>query len=246
LKNLSGKQDLMSVLPLGKTLTHPMKPRHPSKVALYSCRGFFCAFLLPSRAQTQDATAPNFVAFKSVPSRANASTAQSASALLKVQEDSVAGLFKPDQVAQGKILAGYGKPPLSFEANHGQTDERVKFLSRGPGYILFLTSGEALLTLRKTSSQNSDFSTVRVPAPDANKTAVLKMQLLGTNPASTVSGLMKCPARATTSSAMIRNGGRMLQITRRFATRGAIVGRSPRQPSAVPICGLPIAPRPKF
>jgi hypothetical protein len=29
---------------------------------------------------------------------------------------------------------------MSFEANKGQTDEKVKFLSRGSGYTLFLTS----------------------------------------------------------------------------------------------------------
>ena len=29
--------------------------------------------------------------------------------------------------------------PLSFEANQGQTDSQVKFLSRGDGYSLFLT-----------------------------------------------------------------------------------------------------------
>ena len=38
--------------------------------------------------------------------------------------------------------------PLNFEANQGQTDSRVKFLSRGDGYSLFLTSHEAVFTLR--------------------------------------------------------------------------------------------------
>jgi hypothetical protein len=42
------------------------------------------------------------------------------------------------------------KLPLSFEANQGQTDARVKFLSRGPGYTLFLTGDEAVLGLRKS------------------------------------------------------------------------------------------------
>src|SRR5205807_1709722 len=42
----------------------------------------------------------------------------------------------------------YGKLPLSFEANRGQTDPRVKFLSRGSGYALFLTGDEAVLALR--------------------------------------------------------------------------------------------------
>ena len=32
--------------------------------------------------------------------------------------------------------------PMFFEANQGQTDPRVKFLSRGHGYSLFLTANE--------------------------------------------------------------------------------------------------------
>src|SRR5262249_31355387 len=37
------------------------------------------------------------------------------------------------------VVESYAKLPLSFEANHGQTDSRVKFLSRASGYALFLT-----------------------------------------------------------------------------------------------------------
>jgi hypothetical protein len=48
-----------------------------------------------------------------------------------------------DPEAQAKILDQYGKLPLSFEANHGQADGRVKFLSRTGGYALFLTGDEA-------------------------------------------------------------------------------------------------------
>src|ERR1700691_201817 len=43
--------------------------------------------------------------------------------------------------------------PLSFEANQGQTDRRVKFLSHGNGYALFLTSNEAVLALKKGNSE---------------------------------------------------------------------------------------------
>ena len=50
--------------------------------------------------------------------------------------------------AQARIVANYGTLPLSFEANHGQTDPQVKFLSRGSGYTLFLTGSEAVLDLR--------------------------------------------------------------------------------------------------
>src|SRR6267143_1264929 len=49
---------------------------------------------------------------------------------------------------QARILDSYGKLPLSFEANHGQSDGRVKFLSRNGGYMLFLTQDEAVLALR--------------------------------------------------------------------------------------------------
>jgi hypothetical protein len=37
----------------------------------------------------------------------------------------------------------FGNEPLHFEPNQGQTDSRVKFLSRGNGYTLFLTPGIA-------------------------------------------------------------------------------------------------------
>src|SRR5208337_43212 len=53
----------------------------------------------------------------------------------------------PAQKAQ--IVNNYGKLPLSFEANTGQADKSVKFLSRGSGYGLYLTGNEAVLTLRK-------------------------------------------------------------------------------------------------
>jgi len=48
-----------------------------------------------------------------------------------------------------QVARAYGKLPLSFEANRGQTDSRVKFLSRGAGYTLFLTPREAVLSLRQ-------------------------------------------------------------------------------------------------
>src|SRR5881628_2256148 len=53
------------------------------------------------------------------------------------------------QATKPQVLAAYGKLPLSFEANQGQTDPQVKFLSRANGYTLFLTPTEAVLTLTK-------------------------------------------------------------------------------------------------
>src|SRR5207245_2832326 len=64
------------------------------------------------------------------------------------------GLSKPTPSTQGKIVESYGKLPLSFEANEGQTDVRVKFLSRGAGYTLFLTSDEAIFSLRGNEAKD--------------------------------------------------------------------------------------------
>ena len=52
-----------------------------------------------------------------------------------------------------RIVENYGKLPLSFEANQGQTDSRVKFISRGSGYNLFLTSTEAVLSLQEPTAR---------------------------------------------------------------------------------------------
>jgi hypothetical protein len=38
------------------------------------------------------------------------------------------------RVSQMQLLETYGKLPLSFEANQGQTDSQVQFIARGGGY----------------------------------------------------------------------------------------------------------------
>ena len=42
-----------------------------------------------------------------------------------------ARLGQPDSAAQARILESYGKLPLSFEENRGQTDPQAKFSSWG-------------------------------------------------------------------------------------------------------------------
>ncbi len=79
-----------------------------------------------------------------------------------------------------RVQASYGKLPLGFEANQGQTAAQVKFLARGQGYTLFLTSTEAVLSLKKTSE---------------NDKAVLRMQLVGANPSSHILGKEALPGR---------------------------------------------------
>ena len=52
---------------------------------------------------------------------------------------------KPD------IRGKYGDLPLSFEANKGQTDPSVQFISHGSGYTLFLRQTDAVLALQSQS-----------------------------------------------------------------------------------------------
>jgi hypothetical protein len=63
------------------------------------------------------------------------------------------GLAKTSRASRTKLLETYGKLPLSFEANNGQTDSQVDFLARGSGYTLFLTSLEAVLALHGGESR---------------------------------------------------------------------------------------------
>src|SRR5450631_3958924 len=57
----------------------------------------------------------------------------------------------PEPKARGELLS----LPLTFEANQGQTDPAVKFLSRGDGYALFLTPDSAVFKLRSVRRTSS-------------------------------------------------------------------------------------------
>ena len=86
------------------------------------------------------------------------------------------------------IVEGYGRLPLTFEANQGQTDPQVKFVSRGAGYNLFLTTSEAVLTLRRASRREPNSPRAKAP-PQEEKSAVLHVKLVGANATTTeVSG----------------------------------------------------------
>src|SRR4051812_29801317 len=66
-------------------------------------------------------------------------------------------------VEAAKMSATFSRLPLAFEANSGQSDPRVKFLSRGPGYGLFLTKNEAVLSLATDKNgKNSDVVRLKI------------------------------------------------------------------------------------
>jgi hypothetical protein len=81
------------------------------------------------------------------PDKTVSTTGQVSSAA--VGDGSGGPLAQPPTAARPQIAKAYGKLSLSFEANQGQSDPQVKFLSRGNGYSLFLTPTEAVLALQK-------------------------------------------------------------------------------------------------
>lgn len=76
-------------------------------------------------------------------------------------------------VGFGQLAQNFGAIPLSFEANLGQISSQVDYLARGPGYTVFLTPGEAVLTL-----QNAVEVDGALPRIEQD---VLRIQLTGAN-----------------------------------------------------------------
>ena len=56
-------------------------------------------------------------------------------------------------VAGSSAAADLARLPLRFERNAGQTDKRVRFLTRGVGYTLFLTDSDAVFSLADKSGR---------------------------------------------------------------------------------------------
>lgn len=115
------------------------------------------------------------------------------------------------EVAKLQALQSYGNLPLSFEANQGQTGGPVKFISRGSGYTLFLTPTEAVLSLQEPAA-SQDRTTKALPGmskpvsseqltPRSRplliaKSALLRVEAVGANPAPHLSGLEELPGKS--------------------------------------------------
>jgi hypothetical protein len=90
----------------------------------------------------------------------------------------------PPAEMSARVADNYGKLPLHFEENIGQTDSEVDFVTRGNGYTLYLTSDEAVFMLRQPtglSSERGPLAPEDVEIP-ATKYVPLRMGLIGGNP----------------------------------------------------------------
>ena len=102
-----------------------------------------------------------------------------------------------------RVSNSYGNLPLSFEANEGQADSRVRFISRGSRHTLFLTQTEAVLALIKPPAFKGDGG-VRASAGILKKEsssegvehASLRMKLVGSNSAASVTGVDRLPGKS--------------------------------------------------
>ncbi|HEY8187185.1 MAG TPA: SBBP repeat-containing protein [Pyrinomonadaceae bacterium] len=90
-----------------------------------------------------------------------------------------------DDARRTRSADTYHRAPLSFEANQGQADPSVKFLARGAGYQLSLTSTEAVLSLnREAGSKNKPSEKGSSSHANARRSSigdVVRMRLLGAN-----------------------------------------------------------------
>jgi len=89
--------------------------------------------------------------------------------------------------------------PLNFELNQGQTHQRVKFLARSDGYVLFLTATEAVMALDNSAAhrkgkEDRDFDSrdqkVKLPR------SIVRMKLRGANPAPEIEGFDQLATRS--------------------------------------------------
>ncbi|HEV2835252.1 MAG TPA: SBBP repeat-containing protein, partial [Pyrinomonadaceae bacterium] len=81
-----------------------------------------------------------------------------------------------NEATTAKARNAFARLPLSFEANHGQTDAQVLFLARGKGYGLFLTANGAV------------FSFTGLSTP-------LRMHFEGAAPAPRITGVNQLPGK---------------------------------------------------
>src|SRR3989442_6579624 len=86
----------------------------------------------------------------------------------------------------------FGRVPLHFEANLGQSDSRVKFLAHGGAYTVFLTSTDTVLVLAEGTGKAG----LEERSGRRRRTgAAFRIALLGAKAAPHVSGARELPGK---------------------------------------------------
>ena len=126
------------------------------------------------------------------PSRAESAVSQ--------RKGAISTSSSPHPVQRTSAAATYNKAPLSFEANHGQADASVKFLTRGAGYELYLTSTQAVMSLERKTTQRTNRKTDKDFRAHANlqpsaQRDVVRMTLIGARSGARVAGEEVLPGK---------------------------------------------------
>ena len=97
--------------------------------------------------------------------------------------------------------------PMMFEANSGQTGPRVRFLSRAPGYTLFLTDKEAVLSLPFASPASASARAAQHsqkspgPQPDQSQapglTRTVRLKFAGGSTPTAITGRNQLPGKTS-------------------------------------------------
>jgi hypothetical protein len=88
----------------------------------------------------------------------------------------------PSQMSEKEALDAYGKLPLSFVANEGQTEKAVRYYAQGAGYGFFFTKGGAMLSF----------------ADGEGRGHALALDYLGADPGATLEAQKRLSGRSTT------------------------------------------------
>ena len=90
---------------------------------------------------------------------------------------------------------------MAFEPNQGQADPRVRYLSHGTGYGLFLTNQEAVLTLQQheavgaKANKGAGLLATHLKPRSVVKTSVLRMRFEGSNSTPEIAGTNPLPGK---------------------------------------------------
>lgn len=135
------------------------------------------------------------VMFRSLPRRATAHyAAQSESFRSSIRVVSSANAAKHSQKQElASVENGYVNLPLSFERNVGQTDPRVKFVSRSGNGTLWLTKYGAVLALGQPLRSIADNNQHSRGQQGQTTATVLRMKFSGANSNSAIAGEKRQP-----------------------------------------------------
>src|SRR2546426_194382 len=126
------------------------------------------------------------------------------SSALGKEENSATQPGRDNPAVEARLVAAYGKLPLSFEANSGQADNSVRFLSHGRGYTVSLTGTEADVCFgapercgtRSAVKDNEAALHETARSGGAPAGTLVRMKLAGANREPEVSGLDRLPGTA--------------------------------------------------